>query len=140
MLPTWSGESTWMTPMTESRFQRGAHIADRICCIRMDSPASNRTSAWASDVSTATFWRTTMSTIVREYGAIRRVVIRRWPDLKRLIRRSFRAPRSSRSRKPRSTGRYSKMRSMTLSRTVSRSSAEISVLATCTRISKTLFL
>ena len=65
-LPTWSGESTWMTPMTESRLQSGAHIADRICCIRIDCPASNRSSVWASEVRTATFCRTTMSTIVRE--------------------------------------------------------------------------
>ena len=38
-VPTWSGESTWMTPMTESRFQSGAHIAERICCMRIDIPA-----------------------------------------------------------------------------------------------------
>ena len=54
-VPTCSGESTWITPMTESRFQSGAHIAERICCMRIDIPASNRSSTWASDVSTATF-------------------------------------------------------------------------------------
>ena len=65
-VPTWTGESTWITPITESRFQSGAHIAERICCIRIDIPASKRSSAWASEVSTATFCRRTMSTIVRE--------------------------------------------------------------------------
>ena len=37
-VPTWSGESTWITPITASRLQSGAHIAERICCIRMDIP------------------------------------------------------------------------------------------------------
>ena len=57
-----------MTPITASRLQSGAHIAERICCMRIDSPASKRWSACASEVRTATFCRTTMSTIVREYG------------------------------------------------------------------------
>ena len=60
------GESTWMAPITEFWFQSGAHIADRICCMRIDMPASNRSSDCASEVSTATFCRSTMSTIVRE--------------------------------------------------------------------------
>ena len=40
--------------MTLSRFQSGTHIAERICWIRIDCPASKRPSVSASDVRTAT--------------------------------------------------------------------------------------
>ncbi len=56
-----------MTPITESPFQSGAHIAERICCMRMDSPLSNRWSVWASEVRTATFSLTDMPTIWRDH-------------------------------------------------------------------------
>ena len=52
--------------MIRSWFQSGTHIAERICWIRIDCPASNRPSARASDVRTATrFWMTD-STMVWE--------------------------------------------------------------------------
>ena len=52
--------------MTFSRFHSGTHMADRICWMRIDWPASKRSSVRASDVSTATRSRTTVSTIVWE--------------------------------------------------------------------------
>jgi len=63
--------------MTDSPLHSGAHMADRICCMRIDSPDSNRWSVWASEVRIATFCLTTMSTIVREYGAVPSEVGRR---------------------------------------------------------------
>jgi hypothetical protein len=129
-----------MTPITVPRSQSGTHIAERMCWIRIDCPMSKRSSFCASEVRNATFCRTTMSTIVREKGTSPSAAAVTFDDLTRATR-VLRSPVSSISRrKPRSTGRYSKIRSMTFSRTVSSSSAEIRVLATWTRISKTLFL
>ncbi len=119
--------------MIRSPFQSGTHIAERICWIRIDCPASKRPSASASDVSTATRSLTTVSTIVCENGCAASI-----PELPR-----WRAsvgtgwPAASRSTTtPRSTGRKSKRRSSTFPRISFTSRATISVLATCTRISK----
>ncbi len=44
-----------MTPITAEPLQSGAHIAERICCRRIESPLSKRWSVWASEVRIATF-------------------------------------------------------------------------------------
>ncbi len=86
-----------MTPMTAEPLQSGAHIAERICCSRMESPLSKRSSVCASDVRMATFCLTTMSTIVREYG-VEPSEVGRFFDLKRDMERESvpSAPSSSR--------------------------------------------
>jgi hypothetical protein len=48
----------------------GAHIAERICCIRIDSPDSKRWSSARRGQDPRPFCLTTMSTIVREYGVV----------------------------------------------------------------------
>ena len=121
--------------MIRSWFQRGTHIAERICWIRIDCPASNRPSARASDVRTATrFWMTD-STIVWE--KISPASPSSLPRCRASIGTSFRSSPTS-TTTARSTGRCSKRRSTTRPRISCTSRARMSVLATWTRISKIL--
>ena len=121
--------------MTRSWFQSGTHMAERICWIRIDCPASNRPSARASDVRTATrFWMTD-STIVWE--KVSPASPDSFPRCRASIGTSL--PSSpTRTTTARSTGRCSKRRSTTRPRISWTSRARMSVLATWTRISKIL--
>ena len=132
-VPVLSGVSTWSAPMTRSRSQSGTHIADRICWMRIDWPASKRSSASASDVRTATRSRTTASTIVCE-----KVASGSGPSRPR--RRASvgvgRPSSSSRTTTARSAGRKSKRRSTTFERICPTSRASIRVRADMTMASK----
>ena len=99
--------------MTFSRFHSGTHMADRICWMRIDWPASKRSSVRASDVSTATRSRTTVSTIVCENVSAASAPAR---PLWRARVATSRPPSSRRTTTARSAGRKSKSRSTTFER------------------------
>ena len=126
--------------MTESRLQSGAHIAERICCMRIDIAGLEplvglRVGGEHGDLL--------LHDHVHDRPRVGRRAVGGRPlaaTSKREIR-ELQQPRPPRAAGTRGRpGRNSKIRSMTLSSTVARSSAEISALATWTRISKTLFL
>ena len=101
--------------------------------MRIDCPASKRSSVRASEVSTATRSRTTFSTIVWENASV--LSGPTFPLWRARV--ATRRPESSRSTTiARSAGRKSKRRSTTFERIWPTSGASMSVRATWTRISK----
>ena len=126
--PMWIGESTCTAPMTWFLFQSGTHIAERMPWMAIDFPPRRRASSSAFEVIRATCCCATMFRIVREIGMSRPSA----PSMNRVSFGTGSPCSSKRMIRPRSTGRYLKMMSMTVLSSDSRSSLCSSTLATWT--------